>query len=1078
MSKMPMRYSISRLELTLFLSEARRTRWLLSPLALCSLALSFCGLPSAAHAQSPNSSAASGPVDFVRDIQPLFAQQCNGCHGPKSQLGALRLDAKSLAFRGGQSGHAGIVPGKPEDSTLYQRIAGLTDQARMPMGGKPLDAAIVAKVKRWILDGAVWPDTASAQAAEIKKHWAFLPPQRPAVPAVAKGLRTLNPIDNFVLARLAKEGLSPSPEADRATLVRRLHLDLVGLPPTPKQVDDFVSDKRPDAYARLVDSLLASPHYGEKWGRAWLDAARYADSDGFEKDKQRSVWFYRDWVVRALNADKPYDQFLTEQLAGDLLPNPTQDNLVATGFLRNSMINEEGGADPEQFRMEAMFDRMDAIGKAMLGVTIQCAQCHNHKFDPLTQEEYYKLFAYLNQTNEGSIVVYTPAEEQQRATIYQRTKELEEAYQHQHPDWQQQVMAWAKQTGARQPAWTVPTFTVDDISTGGAKYLPQGDGSWLQQGYAPTKHRVWMTAQMPAAATVGSLQVELLTDLNLPMQGPGRSIEGMGALTEFEVEISRAADPKKREKIKVASALADFEMSPTPIKPYYWDKTDNSKRLLGPVSFAIDGLKETAWGIDAGPGRRNVPRRAVFHLEKAVSLAPGDQLHVYLRQDHGGWNSDDNQNNNLGRIRISYAAVTDAPVDPVSVALRQQLQNEMAQLSPAQQQSLFRAWRSAKENRDLPGLAELNRNLEDLWKQHPEGTSQLVLSMQENLRKTNILVRGDFLKPGKEVKPGTPAFLHPQDPGLPPNRLGLAKWLTSKQSPTVARSIVNRIWQAYFGQGIVISSEDLGKQSDAPSHPELLDWLATDLMDKGWSLKQLHRTIVMSATYRQSSKAREDLLAADPQNRLLGRAPRLRVEAETVRDITLAASGLLNAKLGGPPVYPPAPDFLFLPPSSYGPKVWKEEKGADRYRRALYTHRYRSVPYPMLTNFDAPNGDIACVRRTRSNTPLQALTALNEPLFLEAARALAKKTLAEGGKSNRDRATFAFRQVLGRKPMAEELTELLALLEKQTRRFAAGELQPQAMLGPGWSVPNAPEAAGWTVVSRVLLNLDEAITKE
>ncbi|MCA2971023.1 MAG: PSD1 domain-containing protein [Acidobacteriaceae bacterium] len=982
-------------------------------------------------------------VDFERDVRPIFEKSCANCHGPQVQLGALRLDSKTLAFAGGQSRQPGIVPGKPEQSTLFQRIAGTTDQARMPMGGKPLDAAAINTIKNWIAQGAEWPEAASAKAAEIKKHWAYIPPVRPSIPKNAG-----HPIDYLVRAKLAAESLSPSPEADRTTLLRRLALDLTGLPPTPAEVDAFLADKSKNAYEKQVERLLASPHHGERWGRHWLDAARYADSDGFEKDKQRFVWFYRDWVIKAINEDKPYSQFVIEQLAGDLLPNPTQDQLVATGFLRNSMVNEEGGVDPEQFRMEAMFDRVDTIGKSILGVTIGCAQCHNHKFDPLTQEEYYKIFAFLNDSAEGSVSVYTPEQQMQRADLLRRIKEIEDDLQHKNPDWRERLNASAKP----QPAWTTLTPAVEDISTGGQKYLPKGDGSMLAAGYAPTRHRAKMVVKTSETG-LQAIRVELLKDPNLPHGGPGRSIEGTGALTEIELEVAPQDAPDKIEKIKFVRASADFEMAPTPLKPIYWDKTDNSKRLLGPVSYAIDGDDKTAWGIDAGPGRRNQPRQAVFITEKPFGYPQGTILNIYLKQNHGGWNSDDNQNNNLGRMRLSVSTAADAV---------------------AQGPLHFSTWRQT-----VSEWKEQNEAIEALWKQHPEPTSQLVLGRAETMRDTKLLLRGDFLKPGKLVQPGVPAFLHALPAGAEPSRLTFAKWLVDRQSPTTARAFVNRVWQAYFGQGLVTTPEDLGKQSDAPSNPELLDYLAVEFMDSGWSMKKLHRLIVSSATYKQSSKATPELLSKDQFNKWLARGPRLRVEGEVVRDITLAAAGLLNPKIGGPAVYPAAPEFLFLPPNSYGPKIWKEEKGEDRYRRAVYTHRYRSVPYPMLSNFDTPNGDVACVRRSRSNTPLQALTALNEPMFLEAARALALKTLREGGKSDAQRVEFAFRRVAARKPAPEERTILLALLEKQTQRFTSGSLNPQDLLGGDPPAGVAPAtAAGWTAVARVLLNLDETITKE
>jgi hypothetical protein len=1014
---------------------------------LCA-ALSVCLLP------------AQDKIDFTKTIQPVFEKSCYPCHGPKVQMGGLRLDSQASATKE-------IHPGKSAESPLYKRIAGIGDEARMPMSGKPLDAATVATIRAWIDQGAVWPEGVGVAAAEVKKHWAFVPPERPALPKVSNPAWVRAPIDAFILARLDKEGLRPSPEADKVTLLRRLSLDLTGLPPTIAEVDAFLNDKSKDAWQRQVERLLASPHYGERWGRHWLDAARYADSDGFEKDKQRQVWFYRDWVINALNQDLPYDQFIIDQIAGDLLPHHTQAQLVATGFLRNSMINEEGGIDPEQFRMEAMFDRMDAIGKGILGVTIQCAQCHNHKYDPLKQEEYYRLFAFLNNSHEANVAVYTPAEEQKRAEIFRGIHEIEGELQHRNPDWRDRMAQWVAKVGHDQPDWVIVKPHVDDISTGGQKYLPMEDGSFLAAGYAPTKHRVQMTVKTDIQ-NITAFRLELLNDPNLPLGGPGRSIKGTGALTEFEVEAAPASDPKKVTKIKIAKATADISLPERELDPIFHDKS-KKRRVTGPIEYAIDGKEETAWGIDAGPGRRNVPRNAVFDADAPISNPGGTILTFYLSQKHGGWNSDDNQNNNLGRMRLSITTLPNAVADPVPARVRLILALPREQWSPAQEQAVFSYWRTT-----VPEWKEANARIEELWQQYPEGSSQLVLSERQKTRETHMLTRGDFLKPGKVVEPGVPAFLNPLPAGAPLNRLTFARWMVDRKAPTTARSMVNRIWQAYFGTGIVSTTENLGTQCDPPSHKELLDWLAVEFMDRGWSLKAIHRLIVNSATYRQSSKVSPELYEKDPFNTLLARGPRVRVEGEIVRDIALAASGLLNEHVGGPSVYPPAPDFLFQPPVSYGPKNWYTEKGADRYRRALYTFRYRSVPYPMLQNFDTPNGDASCVRRTRSNTPLQALTTLNEPLFLETARALAKKAIAEGGNTEDQRITYAFRRCLSRKPTQAERTELQALLERQTQRFKEGKISAAGMTG---GEPD-PELAGWTAVARVLLNLDETITKE
>ncbi|MDR3622424.1 MAG: PSD1 and planctomycete cytochrome C domain-containing protein [Paludisphaera borealis] len=1044
-------------------------RFILAPAWACLAVLALVASSTDARAGEgePKSPGRTVPktVRFNRDVRPILADKCLLCHGPDAtqRKGELRLDTLKDATAAAASGEPAVVPGDVDASELVRRIISDDGDERMPPAKtkKSLSAAEVQTLKTWIAEGA-----------EYEGHWAFVPPVASDAPTVSRSDWTRNPIDAWILKQLDKEGLAPSPEAEKVVLIRRLSLDLIGLPPTIAEVDAFLADDRGDAYERLVDRLLDSPHYGERWGRIWLDAARYADSDGYEKDKLRKVHFYRDWVVQAINRDLPYDRFIVEQLAGDLLPKPTQDQLVATGFLRNSMINEEGGIDPEQFRMEAMFDRMEAIGKGVLGLTIQCAQCHTHKYDPITHEEYYQMFAFLNSTHEANIAVYSPAELTKQADLLRAIHETESKLRADHPDWAERMGRWEESTRDRGPSWQVVRTNIDANNGSGQKHYLLDDGSLLAAGYAPTLHTTQFTALKPVPR-VSAVRLELLNDPSLPLSGPGRSTKGLFALTDFHVEVAPADKPNERQEVKIVRATADVSPPETELEPIFDDRS-KKRRVTGPIAFAIDGKVETAWGIDAGPGRRNVPRNAVFVLEKPVSFPAGVIVTFKLDQKHGGWNSDDNQNNNLGRFRFSTTDAPNAEADPVPAGVRAILAIDRAKRTPDQTAVVFSYFRTT-----VPEWKGADDHIDALWKQHPEGSSQLVLEDRERPRETHLLQRGDFLKPGKPVVPGTPAFLNPLPTDKPANRLTFAEWLVDRQAPTTARACVNRVWQAYFGAGIVATSEDLGSQSEAPSHPELLDWLAVDFMDHGWSLKRLQRLIVNSATYRQTSRVSPDLAAKDPYNRLLARGPRQRVDAEIVRDVTLAASGLLDRHVGGDSVFPPAPAFLFEPPSSYGPKQWPEASGTARYRRALYTFRYRSVPYPMLQAFDAPNGDFSCVRRPKSNTPLQALTLLNEPIALDCARSLAALTLKDGGATDADRIAFAFRRCVARKPTAEEVEVLSSLLKRQVERFTAGEVDPRELAADQPATGVAPaRLASWTVLARVLLNLDETITKE
>ncbi len=1031
-------------------------------------------------------------VSFEKDVLPMLKAKCFECHDAKKVKSGLRLDVRAKAFAGGETGKPGIVAGKSGESELYKRVVTANEKEVMPPKGDKLTEKETAALKAWIDAGAKWPDALSGEAKAT--HWAFIAPKRPDLPVNREAKTSANPIDLFVKAKLEGTGLKPSAPAEKHALIRRVYLDLIGLPPTPAEVEAFVKDASPDAFEKVVDKLLASKHYGERWARLWLDAARYADSDGYEKDKPRFVHFYRDWVIDAFNADLPYDQFIIQQLAGDLLPNATQAQKVATGFLRNSMINEEGGIDPEQFRMEAMFDRMDAVGKAMLGLTSQCAQCHTHKFDPITHTDYYRLFAYLNTANETSMTAYTADAQAKRADLFRQMKEIEDGLKHGKADWKEQMRAWEKKLRDARPKWVTHKPELD--GSGGQKNYLLDDGSILTAGYAPTKNTEPYTGKT-ALKAITAVRLEVLNDPTLPHGGPGRSLHGHFGLTEISVEVAG-------KKAKIVSAVADASPPESPLDKQFDDKS-GKKRVMGPVEYAFDGKDETAWTNDIGPGRSNVSRTAVFVFDKPLDVPADAKVTVKLVQNHGGYNSDDNQTNNLGRFRISF---TDAK-EPKGDLLPQWVKPPTDTRSEADDAAVFAVWRTT-----LPEWKGGNALIEDLWKQHPRGTSQLVLSEMVNPRATHLLKRGDFLKPAEQVSTGTPGFLHTMPKDAPPNRLGFAKWLTAKESPTTARAFVNRVWQTYFGTGLVGTPEDFGVQADTPTHPELLDWLAcefskpsvpsgtagdtrpgaipaTQPADAGgskpapWSVKHLHRQIVTSATYKQSSKVTPELKEKDPANKLLARGPRHRVDAEVVRDIALSVSGLLTDTVGGPPVYPPIPAFMLVPPTSYGPKAWPESTGPDRYRRSLYVFKFRSLPYPALQAFDAPTGDFACVKRSRSNSPVQALTALNEPIFLEAAQALGLRILTEGGKTDAERVAYAFKLCVGRAPTEAEAKVVLAMQAKQAERFADPKADPWAVAvksaDDAKKLPNTAtpaQLASWVAVARVMLNLDETMSKE
>ncbi len=998
-------------------------------------------------------------VDFARDVEPIFRAHCYECHGPAKAAAQLRLDSRQTAMKGGLGG-AVLAPGRSGESRLLHRVLGQGGEQRMPLGRDALQPAQIETLRKWIDEGAVWPESAAAASAEIPRHWAFVAPTRPAIPVPKNRTWARSPIDNFILAEIERQGLAPSPEAARETLLRRVSLDLTGLPPTLAEVDAFLADTSPHAYEKAVERLLASEHYGERWGRWWLDAARYADTNGFEKDLPRSIWPYRDWVIRAFNQDLPFDRFTIEQLAGDLLPNPTLDQRIATGFLRNSMLNQEGGVDPEQFRVEGLIDRVDAVGKTFLGLTINCAQCHTHKFDPIKQEEYYKFYAFLNSDDEPEIEVPGPEVTRKREEILARVRQIEDDLIARTPDLPKRLAAWEAGLGEDGKQWTV----LDDseiFAAFGVKFDKLEDGSFIARGDNSTSNNYKITARTRLTGITG-FRIEYQTDQNLPRTGPGRAPDGAFYVTEFIAEATPLDKSATTAKVPFANVTTDFE------RPDF------------PVKNVIDGDLKTHWSSDSGAGRRNQDRKMVFVAAQPVGFAGGTTFQFQLIQRFDDSIKPGNVMPNIGRFRISVTTAPQPRADRASTAVRRILATPAAQRTKEQQRELFRAYRAA-----VPEWAEVNAKIDDLMKDWPYGPTTMALALRPVERETRIFRRGDWKRPGETVKPDTPAALHPFPAGAPRNRLGLAQWIVDKNNPLTARVTVNRIWQQYFGVGLVATPEDFGARCDRSTHPDLLDWLAREFMETGWSIKHIHRLIVNSATYRQSSHITPKLQEADPTNRWLARAPRLRVDAEIVRDLALSVAGVLHPKIGGPPVYPPIPDGVLS--LGYGqPMPWPTAAGPERYRRAMYTFWKRSVPYPSLLVFDQPNGDFSCPRRIRSNTPLQALTTLNDQLFMEAAQHFALRILKEGekegGAGDLDKMIYAFRLCTGRKPDAFELQHLMALLAEQTAYFNGRTAAAVYVSSPDLSkLPEEVDlhkVAPWTMVARVLLNMDETITRE
>jgi hypothetical protein len=1164
---------------------------------------------------------AAAPVSFNRDIRPILSDHCYACHGPdeKTRKAGLRLDREAEARQVLKSGAAAVVPGEPSKSSLVARIECSDESERMPPAEtkKPLTPAKIELLRRWIAEGAGY-----------EGHWAYLAPRRPELPEVRDPAWGRNEIDRFVQARLDREGLQPSPEAPREKLLRRVTLDLTGLPPTVEELDAFLADGDAKAYDRVVDRLLASPHYGERMAQQWLDLARYGETQGYHHDRHRDQWHWRDWVIRAFNENLPYDRFTVDQLAGDLLPNPTREQWIATGFHRNEMTTSEGGALPEEYLVKYAVGRVDTTARVWLGTSMACGECHDHKYDPITTRDFYRFFAFFYDTPENGLdaeelnpsprITLESAEDRARAARLDREVAALEAaekliFEAPKPDWDAAQAAWEKRHRDQSlGGWESPKLASARVLAGPGSELRQADDGSVRLHETPAPGgTVYELKYHTTSRDLRGLRLEALPDAAFPGRGAGLGRDGEFRLSRVEAEI-RSLEPSREaypgdapvsgtwhsvgpfpagslreafdkefgpeKTVEADASYADGKLRWTPRAPanegeplalegrhaatyfartitvregrilaatiahrdgvrVWWNgvpllvsagprdpkaepermrlwlrpgenrllikaargegaESPGVRFLLGPepvtdaplewvsaaadkqtaehpVRAILDDQPATAWS--AG-GTATEPRTAWIEARDRFGFQGGTELLVRLRFETAQPEA------RLGRFRVSVGA---APLlgefNGLPDDVRAALAVEEGARSDTQRLALRRQYRlqfvpEAAEARQL--LAARRKERDDFRNGWP---TAMVMRPSTPARETQIRIRGQYANKGDTVTPGVPEALFPWSADLPPNRLGLARWLVDPGHPLTARVAVNQYWQRYFGNGLVKTAEEFGSQGEWPSHPELLDWLATEFVRSGWDVKAMQRRIVTSATYRQDSIVDRNLLERDPENRLLARGPRFRLDAENLRDVAMAASGLLNPKIGGPSVFPYQPPGLWGQVSFEGTRDYVQSEGAENYRRGLYTYWRRSIPYASFTVFDAPSREVCIARRPRTNTPLQALALLNDPVYVEAARAFAHRVLTRGGATVEARLDYAFRVALGRRPADRERAVLQAACEREFRRFAADRVAANRLVNVGASRPpvdvDIAELAAWTVVANTLLNLDETVTK-
>ncbi len=1023
-------------------------------------------------------------IQFNRDIRPIFSDTCYACHGPDENKtkGKLRLDSLEAARKGGKSGDAAIVPGHPEQSAVMKRLLTNDVDDHMPPAEfhKVLSAQQVELVRRWIAEGA-----------EYQGHWAFQAPRKIAPPSIPAGG---NAIDGFIQHTLQAKNLKPNPEADRATLLRRAALDLTGLPPSEADQQAFLTDPSPEAWSKALDRLFASSHYGEQMAVQWLDFARYADSNGFQSDTTRTMWPWRDWVIRAYNENKPFDQFTIEQLAGDLLPQPLESQVVATGFNRNHRLNGEGGRIVDEWFVESVIDRIETTGSTWMALTFNCCRCHDHKYDPISQKEFYQFFAYFNSNEESGVlgefggaaasrkggntpplllladadvkaklaaaesVVGAAQDAVQKASIIDPTAQAA---------WEAKLRA---AFAGKVATWS-PLTGQSATSLGGATLTRQPDGSLLAGGKNPANDTYVVKTPVSPGLLTGLL-LEVLPDPSLPGGSLGRYTNGNFVLSGVDVALLTADG--KRIDLAIVDAQSDFDQPGYPIKSL----VDEVKPVAKGKKAAPKTKTGAGWAIAGNLDENKVPRKGLLVLA-ATQVPAGASLMVELQHKAIA-------GHNIGRFRLSTsgqpAALLDLKESPSATILRALILKEPANRTTAERKELAKLFLESPEHPRQAAQARLTAAMKAKEAAGMAGLEVMVMKERATPKDAFVLTRGEYDKPGAKVERKLPAFLPPLPAGEPNNRLGFARWLVNGQHPLTGRVWVNRAWERLFGTGLVKTSENFGSQAEWPSHPELLDWLAVDFVERKWDMKGMLKFIMMSQAYRQSARVTADQLEKDPENRLISRGPRFRLSAETIRDQALAASGLLIAKVGGPSVKPYMPEAVWDETSVYGDmRNYKADTGEGLYRRSLYTIWKRTAAPPSMLLFDSATREVCTVKRSRSNTPLQALSLLNEVTYIEAARKLAELSLRQPGNLDQ-RLAWAFRRVTARELHADEAKVLRTGLEQRLAKFRADLPAAQKLLANGRSPAptdlDAAELAAWSVTANILLNLDETITRE